>query len=246
MSTHDSQSDTLVSPKAIKPAALIHKTLADLDAKLEQVGGGGGGKDVNESEDGEWHQVHYHGTNSTDDPTVLVRRTGVVRRPRTPVHHRRLPMGVAVMILMASVVIGSYMLREAATPHHPPAFDIHSPEASIAWIKYHAGAYKDQVVVDLRASLADRAAALVANHAHDLQLAKYGLVEYRDIGMHKLGLSEPTWTEWAWAKLTGQPITWRERVRHIVKLAKQGIALQKDRSIYLATYMKNRALYHKQ
>jgi hypothetical protein len=91
----------------------------------------------------------------------------------------------------------------------------------------------------LHASLAERAAALLANHENDLARAKAGLIEYRDIGTYKLGLREPTWTEWAWAKATGQPITWRERVRHIVKLAKRGVHLQDAR----ATYLKNRAVH---
>jgi len=101
-----------------------------------------------------------------------------------------------------------------------PEFDIHSPENTFAWLKYHAGDYKDKAV-DMRDSLSARAATFLAQH--DFDRLKSGAIDYRDIGLRWLGLQEPTWSEWAWAKLLGRPITWQDRVNNVLDLAKDGI-----------------------
>jgi hypothetical protein len=112
-----------------------------------------------------------------------------------------------------------------------PAFGIHSAEATTAWIKYYAKAYKNQAV-ELRAHMAERAAALVANHKHDIDRANHGLHEIgvskqglHEIGVSKQGLREATLVEWIWIYATGCPNTWRQHVRRLVKLAKRGVAL---------------------
>ena len=135
-------------------------------------------------------------------------------------HNLQLPS-----VILASLVglwLSLTLIRLVTSVSHPhaPAIDIHSPAASTAWIKYHAGEYKDKAL-DMRASLTDRAAAFLANHDYDAMRGK--AIDYRQIGLSKLGLAEPTWGEWAWAKLTGRPITWQERVQHVIDLTKQGV-----------------------
>lgn len=111
------------------------------------------------------------------------------------------------------------LITSVATPSKPE-FDIHSKENTAAWLRYHAGDYKDRAI-DMKDSLATRAAAFLANYEWDA--LKGRAVDYRDIGMNKLGLTEPTWTEWAWAKLMGRPITWQDRVTNVLSLAKSGL-----------------------
>jgi hypothetical protein len=89
------------------------------------------------------------------------------------------------------------------------------------WLKWHAGDYKDRAV-DMKDSLSSRAAHFLANH--DLDTMKNQAIDWKDIGMKKLGLAEPTWGEWAWSYLTGRPITWKDRVTSVLSLTKTGLA----------------------
>jgi hypothetical protein len=119
------------------------------------------------------------------------------------------------------------LITSVATPT-VPEFDIHSKENTANWLRYHAGEYRDRAA-DMKDSLSGRAASFLANYEWDA--LKNRAVDYRDIGLNKLGLREPTWTEWGWAKLTGRPITWQDRVSGVLKLAQDGINradLQKD------------------
>jgi len=109
------------------------------------------------------------------------------------------------------------------TPSPKPELDITSKEATMAWLKYHAGEFKDKAS-DVSDSLSDRAAHFLSNH--DWENLKSSAVNWRDIGMNQLGLREPSYSEWIWARLTGQPITWQERVSHVLGSAKAGIAAQ--------------------
>jgi len=76
-------------------------------------------------------------------------------------------------------------------------------------------------VIDLKDSLAGRAANFLANHELDKLQEK--AIDWRDIAINKLGLSEPTWGEWAWSYITGRPTTWQGRVMSVLDLAKSGL-----------------------
>lgn len=111
------------------------------------------------------------------------------------------------------------LVTMAATPR-VPEFDIHSKEASMNWLKWHAGEYKDRAT-DMKDSLSGRAASFLANH--QLDKLQQQAIDWKDIGMKRLGLAEPTWSESIWAYATGHPVTWQGRVESVLELAKRGI-----------------------
>lgn len=133
-----------------------------------------------------------------------------------------LQLPVVILGALLSLWAGLTIIRlitSAATPAKPE-FDIHSKEATAEWLRYHAGDYKDRAV-DMKDSLSARAATYLANHNWQKMQGK--AIDYKDIGMRRLGLAEPTWGEWAWAKLTGRPVTWEDRVNSVLSLAQNGI-----------------------
>lgn len=135
----------------------------------------------------------------------------------------RLQLPAVILLSLLSVWLGLTVIRLLTSVASPrvPEFDINDKDASLAWLKYHAGEFKDRAV-DMKDSLSARAASYLANV--DTDQMKSDAIDYRDIGLRKLGLTEPTWGEWAWARLTGRPITWQERVESVLGLAKDGIA----------------------
>lgn len=150
-------------------------------------------------------------------------RGPALRPVKTFIQRNNLQLPVVVFMSLFSLWLGLNMIRlvtSVATPK-VPEFDIHSKEATMDWVKYHAGEYKDRAI-DMRTSLSGRAAAFLANHQFDKM--RNSAIDYRDIALNKLGLAEPTWGEWAWAKLTGRPITYQERVESVLNLAKDGLS----------------------
>lgn len=133
----------------------------------------------------------------------------------------QLPVLVLGAILSLWLSLSVIRLITTATAPAPPEFDIHSKEASMHWLKWHAGDYKDRAV-DMKDSLSARAASFLANH--DLDSMRAQAVDWKDIGMLKLGLSEPTWSEWLMSYVTGRPLTWQGRVLSVLDLAKKGIS----------------------
>lgn len=133
-----------------------------------------------------------------------------------------LQLPVVILGAILTLWLGLTLIRliTSVTTPSVPEFDIHSKENTAAWLRYHAGEYKDRAI-DMKDSLAARAAAFLANYEWDA--LKGRAIDYRDIGMNKLGLREPTWSEWAWAKLMGRPITWQDRVTNVLSLAKLGL-----------------------
>jgi len=112
------------------------------------------------------------------------------------------------------------VISQASAPAEPE-FDIHSLEASKAWAKHHAGNYKNQAL-DMKESLSSRAAHFLAN-TPNVDSIRTQAVDWKDIGMNKLGLQQPTWTEWAMHYVTGRPITWQGRVLSVLDLTKKGL-----------------------
>jgi len=139
------------------------------------------------------------------------------------IERNNLQLPVMVLGTILTLWLSLSLIRLATTSIAPsaPEFDIHSKEASMNWLKWHAGDYKDRAV-DMKDSLSSRAAHFLANH--DLDSMKSQAVDWKDIGMKKLGLAEPTWGEWAWSYLTGRPITWKDRVTSVLSLTKTGLA----------------------
>lgn len=135
-------------------------------------------------------------------------------------NHLELPVMIFSAILslwLALTVIR--LITTAATPK-VPEFDIHSKEATMDWLKYHAGDYKDKVV-DAKSSMTAKAAAFLANYKYDK--LKSNAIDYKEIGMKKLGLTEPSYAEMLWAYATGRPLTWQGRVESVLHDAKSGI-----------------------
>lgn len=145
-----------------------------------------------------------------------------LRPMKSWIQRNNLQLPAVILGSLLTLWLGLSVIRLVTSTLTPsvPAFDIHSADASSAWLKYHAGEYKGKAL-DMKQSLTDRAATFLANHDYDSLRSK--AIDYRDIGMSKLGLQEPTWGEWAWAKVTGRPITWQERVDHVVDLTKRGL-----------------------
>jgi hypothetical protein len=131
-----------------------------------------------------------------------------------------LSLPVVILGALLSLWLSLSLIRLATAGPKQPEFDIHDKESSMAWLKFHAGDYKDRAV-DMRDSLSARSAAFLANNNWE-KLQKKG-VDYREIGMKRLGLSEPTWGEWAWARITGRPLSWQDRVTSTLSLARAGI-----------------------
>ena len=142
-----------------------------------------------------------------------------MRQVKQVIRKNRLQTPAFILGTLLTLWIGLTVIR-LTTRQTKPEFDIHSQEASTSWLKYHAGDFRGKMI-DMKESLTDRAASFLSNH--DFDALKTKTIDYREIGMKKLGLTEPTWSEWAWAKLTGRPITWKDRVEHVVDLTKQGI-----------------------
>lgn len=141
----------------------------------------------------------------------------------------QLPVMILGAILTLWLSLSVIRLITTATTPKVPEFDIHSKEASMNWLKWHAGEYKDKAV-DMRESLAGRAAAFLANH--EVEKMQEKAINWRDIGINKLGLAEPTWSEWLLSYVTGRPTTWQGRVMSVLDLAKTGLhATQKAASI---------------
>lgn len=137
-----------------------------------------------------------------------------------------LQLPAMIFIGLASLWLGLTLIRmiTMATTPAVPEFDLHSKEATTAWLKYHAGEYKGKAL-DAKESFTGRIANFLANHDYDKMQAQAAekAVDWKEIGMKKLGLHEPTYTEMAWSWITGRPMTWQERVQASVKLAKTGI-----------------------
>lgn len=145
-----------------------------------------------------------------------------LRPMKSFIQRNNLQLPVVILGSLFTLWFGLTLIRlvtDVATPK-VPEFDIHSKTETLNWLKYHAGEYKDRAI-DMKDSLSGRAAAFLANYEWDK--LKGRAIDYRDIGMNKLGLAEPTWGEWAWAKLTGRPITWQDRVENVLELTKQGL-----------------------
>lgn len=135
-------------------------------------------------------------------------------------NHLELPVMIFSAILslwLALTVIR--LITTAATPK-VPEFDIHSKDATMSWLKYHAGDYKDRAI-DAKEGLAGKAAAFLANYQYDK--IKSQAVDWKDIGMKKLGLKEPSYLEMMWGYATGRPMTWQGRVESVLNDAKSGI-----------------------
>ena len=150
-----------------------------------------------------------------------------LRPARRFIERNNLQLPVMVLGALFSLWISLSLIRiitTAASSPRVPEFDIHSAENSAHWLKWHAGEYKNRAV-DLKDSLSSRAASFLANHDQDLDFSKMQAqaVDWRDIGMKRLGLGEPTWTESALAWFTGRPLTWQDRVQSVLDLAKQGL-----------------------
>jgi len=103
-----------------------------------------------------------------------------------------------------------------------PVFDIHSPESMAAWLKFHAGDYADKAV-DAKDSLSGKAASILANQELHLDQLKSKAIDWRDIGMNKLGLREPTYWERFSGWITGRPVTWQSRVLDVLDSAQAGL-----------------------
>jgi len=129
-----------------------------------------------------------------------------------------LVLGALLTLLVSLTLLRA--LTQATTPAEPE-FDIHSLEASKAWAKHHAGNYKNQAL-DVKESLTARAAHFLAN-TPNVDSIRTQAVDWKDIGVRKLGLAEPTWSEWAMHYVTGRPITWQGRVESVLSLAKTGL-----------------------
>jgi hypothetical protein len=145
-----------------------------------------------------------------------------LRPVKSFIQRNNLQLPVVIFGSLFTLWFGLTLIRlvtDVATPK-VPEFDIHSKTETMNWLKYHAGEYKDRAI-DMKDSLSGRAAAFLANYEFDK--LKGRALDYKDIGMNKLGLTEPTWGEWAWAKLTGRPITWQDRVENVLDLTKQGL-----------------------
>jgi hypothetical protein len=132
----------------------------------------------------------------------------------------QMPAMVLGAILSIWLSLSLIRLITLATAPSTPEFDIHSPEATMNWLKWHAGDYKDRAI-DTKDSLSGRAASFLANHK--LEQLKGNADVWREIGMKKLGLSDPTWSEIALAWITGRPTTWQGRVESVLDLARKGI-----------------------
>lgn len=149
--------------------------------------------------------------------------SGPQLRPiRSFIEKNNLQLPVMILGAILSLWLSLSLIRLITTAAAPPTpeFDIHSMEASKSWLKWHAGEYKNQAV-DLKDSLSSRAASFLANH--DLDSIRSSAVDWRDIGMKRLGLAEPTWGEWVMHYVTGRPITWQGRVLSVLDLAKSGL-----------------------
>jgi ElaB/YqjD/DUF883 family membrane-anchored ribosome-binding protein len=147
-----------------------------------------------------------------------------LRPARRFIERNNLQLPVMILGVIFSLWISLSLIRiitTAATPR-VPEFDIHSAENSANWLKWHAGEYKNRAV-DLKDSLSSRAAAFLANHDQDFSKMQAQAVDWKDIGLKRLGLAEPTWTESAMAWLTGRPTTWQGRVESVLDLTKQGL-----------------------
>lgn len=145
-----------------------------------------------------------------------------LRSTRRFIKANRLELPVMILGSILTLWLSLTVIRlvtMAATPR-VPEFDIHSKEASMNWLKWHAGEYKDRAT-DMRDSLSGRAASFLANH--QLDKLQQQAVDWKDIGMKRLGLAEPTWSESLWAYATGHPVTWQGRVESVLELAKKGI-----------------------
>lgn len=145
-----------------------------------------------------------------------------VRPIKNFIQRNNLQLPVVIFGSLFTLWFGLTMIRlvtDVTTPK-VPVFDIHSKTETMNWLKFHAGEYKDRAI-DMKDSLSGRAAAFLANYEWDK--LKGRALDYKDIGMNKLGLQEPTWGEWAWARLTGRPITWQDRVENVLDLTKQGL-----------------------
>jgi hypothetical protein len=128
-----------------------------------------------------------------------------------------------IMILGGLITLwtGLSIIRLITTSRtHAPEFDIHSKDATMSWLKYHAGEYKDKAW-DTQQSLTGKAAAFLANHEFDK--FKNNVIDWQEIGMKKLGLQAPTMTERVWGRLTGRPVTWQSKVESVLQDAKDGI-----------------------
>lgn len=147
-----------------------------------------------------------------------------LRSTRNFIRRNRLQLPVVVLSFILTMWAGLGLIRmlTVSSKPSPPEFDIHSAENSAHWLKYWGGEYAGKAA-EMQTSLAGRAAAFLANYEWDKVKDKLTLSEYRKIGVEKLGLREPTWTEWAMAKLTGRPLTWQSRVNNVLNLARAGI-----------------------
>lgn len=154
------------------------------------------------------------------------------------IQKNNLQLPVVILGSLLTLWLGLTMIRMVTMITSPkvPEFDIHSKEATMDWVKYHAGEYKDKAI-DMRSSLTGRAAAFLANHEFDK--LKNSAIDWKEVGIRKLGLQEPTWGEWAWAKITGRPITWQDRVTSVLDLAKDGISRVDLKSAGLFAGIKN-------
>lgn len=146
-----------------------------------------------------------------------------LRPARNFIEKNNLQLPVLLLGALLTVWLSLSLIRLATTATVPPTpeFDIHSLEASKAWARHHAGEYKNQAI-DLKESLSTRAAHFLSN-TPDVDALRTQAVDWKDIGMKKLGLAEPTWSEWIMHYVTGRPITWQGRVLSVLDLAKTGL-----------------------
>ena len=146
-----------------------------------------------------------------------------LRPVRNFIEKNNLQLPVLILGAILSLWLSLSLIRLISTATVPPTpeFDIHSLEASKAWARHHAGEYKNQAV-DLKESLSTRAAHFLSS-TPDLDSLRTQAVDWKDIGMKRLGLAEPTWSEWIMHYVTGRPISWKGRVLSVLDLAKNGL-----------------------